>query len=55
MRLKEGSRRARIALEEVFRWDFDESLDITFDAVERAIRTDHADQLSAGSEDGSLI
>ncbi|ATI36213.1 hypothetical protein CPI83_28795 (plasmid) [Rhodococcus sp. H-CA8f] len=51
--LDEGSRRAKVALEEVFRWDFDELLDIAFGAVECAIRDDQADQLRGALEEGS--
>lgn len=54
--LDEHSRRAKIGLEEVFRWDFDEALDIAFDAVDRAIKVVLADQIvadSPGVEEGS--
>lgn len=54
--LDEHSRRAKIGLEEVFRWDFDEALDIAFDAVDRAIKVVLADQIvadSPGAEEGS--
>ncbi|MDZ7912934.1 MAG: hypothetical protein U5O16_14055 [Rhodococcus sp. (in: high G+C Gram-positive bacteria)] len=53
--LDEGSRRAKIALEEVFRWDFDESLDIAIDAVKRAVKDEHADQLRGSSEEESSV
>lgn len=51
--LDEGSRRAKVVLEDVFGWDFDEALDIAVRAVARAIKEDLALQIvSQAKEDG---
>ncbi|QBJ94579.1 hypothetical protein ERC79_00280 [Rhodococcus sp. ABRD24] len=44
--LDECSRRAKVVLEDVFGWDFDQALDVAVHAAERAIRSDQAAQIA---------
>ncbi|UPG68190.1 HNH endonuclease signature motif containing protein [Gordonia hongkongensis] len=57
--LDEGSRRAKVVLEDVFGWDFDRSLDVALEATASAVRSDLADQIAgkvraAGHDDPDL-
>ncbi|NKV31957.1 hypothetical protein GS921_19695 [Rhodococcus hoagii] len=44
--LDEGSRRAKVVIEDVFGWDFDQALDVAVHATERAIRSDQSGQIA---------
>lgn len=44
--LDEGSRRAKVVLEDVFGWDFDQSLDAALSATASAVRSKLADQIA---------